>query len=134
MHRNKVFELAMEAGLFSAEVTVLMPKLERFSALIEREVRGDAKPVGYTNEGYKGMQYANAESYNQIRPDFIERNKLTAPLYKHPTPAVVAQLVEALEQLMSIVKIHSRATSNNFAWAEMDFAKEALAAAKENGL
>lgn len=49
-------------------------------------------------------------------------------------PTVVRQLVEALEQLMSIVKIHSRATSNNFAWAEMDFAKEALAAAKEAGL
>lgn len=52
----------------------------------------------------------------------------------HKPDAVVRQVVEALEQLMSIVKIHSRATSNNFAWAEMDFAKEALAAAKEAGL
>lgn len=48
--------------------------------------------------------------------------------------AVGAQLVEALEQLMSIVTIHSRATSNSFAWAEMDEAKAALAAAKEAGL
>ena len=55
------------------------------------------------------------------------------PLYIHPAPDVVKQLVEALEQLMSIVTIHSRATSNSFAWAEMDEAKEALAAAKEAG-
>ena len=48
--------------------------------------------------------------------------------------ALVAQLVEALEQLMSIVTIHSKATSNSFAWAEMDEAKAALAAAKEAGL
>lgn len=56
------------------------------------------------------------------------------PLYLRPAHAVVRQLVEALEQLRSIVKIHSAATSNNFAWAEMDFAKEALAAfAKATG-
>lgn len=48
--------------------------------------------------------------------------------------AVVKQLIEALEQLMSIVTIHSRSTSNSFAWAEMDEAKAALAAAKEAGL
>ena len=47
---------------------------------------------------------------------------------------VVKQLVEALKELMSIVTIHSRTTSNNFAWAEMDEAKTALAAAKEVGL
>jgi len=41
--------------------------------------------------------------------------------------AVVKQLIEALEQLMSIVTIHSRSTSNSFAWAEMDEAKAALA-------
>ena len=56
------------------------------------------------------------------------------PIGTYPAPAVVRQLVDALEQLMSIVKIHSKATSNNFAWAEMDFAKEALASLKEAGL
>lgn len=61
-------------------------------------------------------------------------NVNTVVVQEHPAPAVVRQLVGALEQLMSIVKIYSRATSNNFALAEMDFAKEALAAAKEAGL
>jgi len=36
-------------------------------------------------------------------------------------------LREALRELMSIVSIHQKATRNNFAWAEMDFAREALA-------
>lgn len=53
---------------------------------------------------------------------------------KSVNTAVVKQLVDALEQLMSIVTIHSKATSNSFAWAEMDEAKAALAAAKEAGL
>ena len=34
---------------------------------------------------------------------------------------------EAFRKLMSIVKIHSRATGNNFAWAEMEEAEQALA-------
>ena len=37
------------------------------------------------------------------------------------------KLREALRELMSIVSIHQKATGNNFAWAEMDFAREALA-------
>ena len=37
------------------------------------------------------------------------------------------KLREALSELMSIVSIHQKATGNNFAWAEMDFAREALA-------
>ena len=37
------------------------------------------------------------------------------------------KLREALRELMSIVSIHQKATRNNFAWAEMDFAREALA-------
>ena len=37
------------------------------------------------------------------------------------------KLREALRELMSIVSIHQNATRNNFAWAEMDFAREALA-------
>ena len=37
------------------------------------------------------------------------------------------KLREALCELMHIVSIHQRATRNNFAWAEMAFAREALA-------
>lgn len=37
------------------------------------------------------------------------------------------KLREALSELMSIVSIHQKATGNNFAWAEMDFARETLA-------
>lgn len=37
------------------------------------------------------------------------------------------KLREALCELMSIVSIHQTATRNNFAWAEMAFAREALA-------
>ena len=35
-------------------------------------------------------------------------------------------VVEALKELMSIVKIHSNNTDNNFAWAEMSEAEKAL--------
>lgn len=37
------------------------------------------------------------------------------------------KLREALRELMIIVSIHQSATRNNFAWAEMAFAREALA-------
>ncbi len=39
---------------------------------------------------------------------------------------------EALRELTSIVKIHSEATNNNFAWAEIECAEEALKKAKES--
>ena len=45
----------------------------------------------------------------------------------HQPDAVVRQLVEALRQLCSIVEIHQDATGNNFAWAELPDAFEALA-------
>lgn len=42
------------------------------------------------------------------------------------------KLVEALKELMSIVKIHSEGTNNNFAWAEMDHAKQILSIINPN--
>ena len=39
------------------------------------------------------------------------------------------ELLEALKQMVSIVEIHSRSTKNNFAWAEMDEARAAIAKA-----
>lgn len=37
----------------------------------------------------------------------------------------IKHLKKALNEMISIVEIHSRATGNNFAWAELSFAKEA---------
>ena len=45
--------------------------------------------------------------------------------------AVMRVALEALKQMMSIVAIHSRATKNNFAWAEMDEARAAIKALEE---
>lgn len=42
--------------------------------------------------------------------------------------AQVAGLTDALKELMSIVRVHSTVTGENFAWAEMKCAEEALAA------
>ena len=100
------------------------------------QVRKDAEPVAFE------FQHEDTGLIDFVDPQQVEwgfqknnpRWQLIGPVFRHPAPAVVHQLVEALEQLMSIVKIYSRATSNNFAWAEMDFAKEALAAAKDAGL
>ena len=44
---------------------------------------------------------------------------------------VMRMALEALKQMMSIVAIHSRATKNNFAWAEMDEARAAIKALEE---
>ena len=37
-------------------------------------------------------------------------------------------LKQSLRELVSIVEIHSKATGNSFAWAEIDEAKKALSA------
>jgi len=38
----------------------------------------------------------------------------------------IKHLKQALKDMVSIVQIHSRATDNNFAWAELEEAKIAL--------
>ena len=38
----------------------------------------------------------------------------------------IKHLKQALIELVSIVEIHAKCTKNNFAWAEIEFAKEAL--------
>lgn len=40
------------------------------------------------------------------------------------------ELLAALKELVSIVRIHTNATGNNFAWAEMDEAKAVIASVK----
>lgn len=49
------------------------------------------------------------------------------------TPEAPAGVEKALRELMSIVRIHSRATDENFAWAEMQYAEEVLRAAQLDG-
>lgn len=49
------------------------------------------------------------------------------------TPEAPADIEKALRELMSIVRIHSDATDENFAWAEMQYAKEVLRAAQLDG-
>lgn len=48
--------------------------------------------------------------------------------------AHVSELVGEVESLISIIDIHSKATGNNFAWAEVECAKETLAKSKEQSL
>jgi hypothetical protein len=88
-------------------------------------MNNEQNPVAWMSPSRERLEFSRADTVYGSH---------TIPLYTHPAPDVTKQLVEALEQLMSIVTIHSRATSNSFAWAEMDEAKEALAAAKEAGL
>jgi hypothetical protein len=40
--------------------------------------------------------------------------------------AAAPELLEALKEVISIVKIHSEGTKNNFAWAELDYANEII--------
>ena len=64
----------------------------------------------------------------------IQRNAVTVPADKlaelQRKAKLVDELVEALEDILSIVDIHSRSTNNNFAWAEKHFARLVLAKAK----
>lgn len=49
------------------------------------------------------------------------------------TPEAPTEVEKALLELMSIVRIHSDMTEENFAWAEMQYAEEVLRAAQLDG-
>lgn len=99
MSRDKVFELMLAAGC-SKYCDPKHPELEgfivndsvldRIVALIEREVRGDAEPVACiaTNGALMWLK----------RPEALYSKPV--PLFKHPDPAVVRQLVGVLEDLL----------------------------------
>lgn len=55
-------------------------------------------------------------------------NGLVFHFYENLKYEPTKRLKEALEGLMSIVRIHSNETGNNFAWAEMEEAESALSA------
>lgn len=94
MDRNKILELVREAELarqFALEVPFVVDRLQRFAALIEREVCGDAEPVAWMSPKKERLEFSRADTVYGSH---------TIPLYTHPTPAVVRQLVEALEDLL----------------------------------
>lgn len=43
----------------------------------------------------------------------------------------VDEYEKALKEMVSIVRIHSKATKNNFAWAELEFAEKVLSTQQE---
>jgi len=57
------------------------------------------------------------EDYYQCRAVKAERDSLLKTVH---------QFKECLSELVCIVEIHSEATSNNFAWAELEEAKRVL--------
>ena len=94
MNRDKVLELAREAGLErivgvykDGSRMVEVPQIElveRFAALIEREVRGDAEPVVIIHSVREcgGVQ-------GSLRKGANAAEVIGKPLYTHPTHAVV---------------------------------------------
>ena len=99
MDRSKVLELAHEAELarqFALEVPFVVDRLQRFAALIEREVRGDAEPVAWREfDGEGGYEYRSYEENEDFAEQWAKRNPnyvgWVKPLYDHPAPAVVRQ-------------------------------------------
>ena len=127
MHRNKVIDLAREAGLFSTEAPILVPKLERFAALIEAEmckhqadkfcethcswtdhhvdcdqVRGDAEPAAWLHLSNEQNKKYCSQSLSFSRNRDSSLYGASVPLYINPPLAVVAQLVEALRRVMDL--------------------------------
>jgi hypothetical protein len=124
MDRNKVLELAREADLYMTS-DERIAAVERFAALVEREVRGDAASGDIHSCSYYCTRPACIKAQRDELRDRMEsatvldadpvawmspkKERLefsradtvygshTIPLYTHPTPAVVRQLVEALE-------------------------------------
>ena len=90
MDRSKVLKLAQEAKISIRghydETGSTPQELDRFAALIEREVRGDVEPVAWMYEwdGKKHLTFTDQRPIEQSHPHF---NK-SAPLYTHPAPAV----------------------------------------------
>lgn len=97
MNREKVLELAREAEILrqlSMEVPFVVDRLERFAAIIEREVRGDAEPVAsvHIKDG------CLVGSHRKSGADFPDGQYGLYPIGTHP--AVIRQLVEALRMVL----------------------------------
>ena len=63
----------------------------------------------------------------ELREEFVEVLDIDALKAENAElKARVAELKNSLKELVSIVKIHQKATFNNFAWAELEVANEVL--------
>ena len=82
---------------------------------------------------YKELREKASQGPDIIRladgSDFEIDNKYKRARINHEVKNFPA-LLEALDELMCIVKIHSQATSSSFAWAELNEAEKALKAAQ----
>lgn len=67
---------------------------------------------------YKTMDLVSDIRMGRNVPEFIISAKIGQEMY------------DALQELMSIVKIHSEHTGNNFAWAEMEVAESVISKAE----
>ena len=70
----------------------------------------------YSEYGYRHDMEPEIRAIGDNRPD--SKATQTANQIKH--------LKSALKEMVSIVEIHSSATKNNFAWAELEEARAAL--------
>ena len=68
---------------------------------------GEERPILKGN-GFDGLEIGVEREDSQPFIDYVNR------------------LADSLKELVCIVEIHSKATKNNFAWAELDEAKEVL--------
>lgn len=131
MNRHKVLELAREVFSSPPITHIGAEKICRFAALIEREVRGDAEPVAWVYD------FLNSENRDEVvrnwvtqNPADIEREKgfNVRPLFAHPAPSVVRQLVDALRMVLDDPNaLDGRPRT-------YECVQEALAAAREAGL
>lgn len=71
-------------------------------------------------EGMRGCNEVYGADYYLVK-DVDKYKKKAEKILRY-----TEEIEEALEQLISIVEIHSNASNNNFAWAELEFAKESL--------
>lgn len=82
MNREKIIELARKAGLAYGSDEKPLSSVERFAALIEAEVRGDAEPVGYWQGQFS--QDGGATLYEVPQVSAFGRSYPNIPLWEHP--------------------------------------------------
>ena len=88
------------------------------------------EPWSYIRSSAAGRYIVSAENMPLDICVLSNRDKSAAEIQANARLIAAApELLEALRQMVSIVAIHSRATKNNFAWAEMDEARAAIAKA-----
>lgn len=138
MNRGKVKDLAKEAGIDwhgNWDIGGEENQLERFAALVEAEVLGDAEPVDNAEKAGAFMEARlwdfidMAAAWPEAKPDprtWAHLNVYAPQL----APALVAQLVEALDMM----ERHFSRYGDTHNCLVLDQAKAALAAAKEAGL